>query len=170
LEGARAIFDWIATSQNGMVSPKHEVRRAIPGDIKSRLIVAAKERIEPGEVIVRVPWNNIIEPDDPDDDGQLACSTISSLAREMRLGEKSAYSPYVLYLLDEDDTQIPSAWSKPAKKLFLEVIGDREIPPSGSTTFLTKMYKRCNVDQNDKIARKAAIMIIQRSDDTILIP
>jgi hypothetical protein len=170
LEGARAIFNWIAASKDGIVNAKHEVQRAIPGDINSRLIVAAKERIEPGEVIVRVPWDLIIEPDDPDDDGQLPCTTVTSLAREMRLGEKSTYAPYVTYLLDEDYTTIPSAWSEPAQRLMREVVGHSEIPPARATIHLRKMYKRCDIDPNDEFARKAAIMIITRSDDTILIP
>jgi hypothetical protein len=170
-EGAQAIFDWVASSQGGIVNPKQEVRRAVPGDLSTRLIVAATERIEAGEIVVRVPWDNIITPDNPDDDGQLPCTTVTSLAREMKLGEDSKYSPYVMYLNGESDTGIPSAWSKPAQELFVQVLGKNEIPPDRATMWLTKhWYKKCGGDPEDKVSTKAALMVIQRSDDEIMIP
>ncbi|KAG7346581.1 spermine synthase [Nitzschia inconspicua] len=171
LEGAQAIFDWVASSEGGIVNPKQEVRRAVPGDLSTPLIVAAKERIEAGEIMVRVPWENIIKPDDPDDDGQLPCSTATALAREMKLGKDSKYAPYVMYLNGESDTQIPSVWSQPAQDLFLKVLGDKEIPPARATAWISKhWYQRCGGDPEDKVSTKAALMVIQRSDDEIMIP
>jgi SET domain len=170
-EGAQAIFDWVAASKGSFVNPKQEIRRAVPGDLSTPLIVAAKERIEAGEIVVRVPWDNLIKPDNPDDDGQLPCSTATALAREMKLGKDSKYAPYVEYLNGESDTQIPSTWSKPAQKLFLQVLGKNEIPPNRATNWLSKhWYKKCGGDPEDKISTKAALMVIQRSDDEIMIP
>jgi hypothetical protein len=171
LEGARAIFEWVAASEGGIVSSKQEVRRAVPGDINTPLIVAATERIEAGEIMVRVPWDNIIKPENPDDDGQLPCSTATALAREMKLGKNSKYAPYVEYLNGESATGIPSVWSPAARELFELVVGKKDIPPDRATTWITKnWYGRCKGDPNDEIAKKAALMVIQRSDDEIMIP
>jgi nitrogen fixation protein len=171
LERAQAIFDWVAASEGAIVSLKQEVRRVVPGDLNTPLIIAAKEKIEGGEILVRVPWDIIIKPDDPDDDGQLPCSTATALAREMKLGKDSKYAPYVMYLNGESDRQIPSTWSKQAQNLFNRVIGNNDIPPNRATTWITKSwYKRCGGDPEDKIALKAALMVIQRSDDEIMIP
>jgi hypothetical protein len=139
--------------------------------LSTPLIVAATERIMAGETMVRVPWDIIITPDNPDDDGQLPCTTVASLAREMKLGKDSKYAPYVMYLNGESDTQIPSVWSKPAQQLFMQVLGKNQIPPSRATTWLTRhWYEKCGGDPEDEISAKAALMVIQRSDDEIMIP
>lgn len=170
-ESAQAIFDWVASSKGAIVNPKQEVRRLVPGDLNSPLIVAAKERIEVNEIVVRVPWDNIITPDDPEDDGQVPCSTANALAREMKKGKDSKYAPYVMYLNGESGTGIPSAWSQPAQDLFNQVLGKNEIPPSRATSWLSQhWYTKCGGDPEDLIATKAALMVIQRSDDEIMIP
>ncbi|KAG7338718.1 spermine/spermidine synthase domain containing protein [Nitzschia inconspicua] len=170
LEEARAIFEWVNTSEGGFVSPKQDVRRLVPGDLSTPLIVYAKERINRGEQILRVPWSSLIESDDPDDAGQLPCGTIRAVAREMKLGDKSKYAPYAKYLIGEADNQIPSGWSKPAKKLLDDIVGDDTIPPTRPTDWVDRWRKRCKGDPKDKIAAKAALLIIQRSDDAIMIP
>ena len=172
LEGARAIFEWIAASEGGIVSPKQEVRRAVPGNKNTPLIVAATERIEVGEIMVRVPWSHIVKPDNPDDDGQLPCTTATSLAREMKLGKDSQYGPYVEYLNGESPHGIPSVWSPKARELFEQVVGGKDdIPPGRATTWITKQwYGRCKGDPEDEVSTLAALMVIQRSDDEIMIP
>ena len=169
LEEARAIFEWVAGVEGGFVSPKQDIRRMVPGDVNTPLIVYAKETIMPGEVVMRVPWDTLIGSDDPDDGGQLPCGTVRNLAKEMKLGNDSEYAPYVNYLLSEADDQIPSAWTKPAQKLLNDVLGSK-IPPNKPTDWVRRWVSRCDGDVNDKIAVKAALLIIQRSDDAILIP
>ena len=171
LEGARAIFEWVAASEGGIVSPKQEVRRMVPGDKNTPLIVAATERIEAEEIMVRVPWSNIVTPDNPDDDGQLPCTTATALAREMKLGKDSKYGPYVEYLNGESAQGIPSVWSPEARELFRQVVGKNEIPPGRATTWITNnWYGFCKADPADEVSTKAALMVIQRSDDEIMIP
>jgi Spermine/spermidine synthase domain/SET domain len=170
LEEARAIFEWVNEADGGFVSPKQDVRRLVPGDASTPLIVYAKERINAGEKILRVPWSSLIESDDPEDGGQLPCGTVRSVAREMRLGDKSKYAPYAIYLTGEADNQIPSGWSEPAKKLLQDVVGDDKIPPTKPTHWVQRWKKRCKDDAKDEIAAKAALLVIQRSDDAIMIP
>jgi hypothetical protein len=170
LEEARAIFEWMAQTEGGFVSPKQDIRRLVPGDVTTPLIVYAKETIMPGEVVMRVPWDTLIGSDDPDDGGQLPCGTVRNVAKEMKLGDASKYAPYVNYLLSEAADQIPSAWSKPAQKLLQDVIGNDKIPPKNPTDWVKRWKQRCRGDTNDKLAVKAALLIIQRSDDAIMIP
>ncbi|KAL3917183.1 MAG: hypothetical protein SGILL_004834 [Bacillariaceae sp.] len=170
LEEAKAIFEWVAGIDGGFVSPKQDIRRLVPGDVNTPLIVYAKETIMPGEVVMRVPWDTLIGSDDPDDGGQLPCGTVRNVAKEMKLGDDSKYAPYVNYLLSEADSQIPSAWTKPAQKLLNDVIGNNKIPPKNPTDWVRRWVSRCDGDINDKLAVKAALLIIQRSDDEIMIP
>ena len=172
LDESKAIFDWVQASEKGYVTKKQEVRRLVPGDANSPLIVVAKERIEHGEKILRLPWQFIIESDDPEDGGQLPCGTVRNLAREMRLGKDSKYAPYINYLNSERGDQIPSGWSRPAKNLLLDVVGrgDDRIPPKRPTDWIKRWIKRCNGDPNDTISIKAALLVIQRSDDQYLLP
>jgi hypothetical protein len=170
LEEARAIFEWMSATEGGFVSPKQDVRRMVPGDLSTPLIVYAKERINAGETIMRVPWSTLIESDDPKDGGQLPCGTVRAVAREMRLGEKSKYGPYVKYINGEPDDRIPSGWSTPAQKLLKDIVGNDQIPPTNPTDWIRRWKQRCKGDTSDKIATKAALLVIQRSDDAIMIP
>jgi hypothetical protein len=170
LEEARAIFDWMSGSTDGWVTPKQELRRAIPGDPTSPLGVFAVKRIEKGEVVVRIPWDTLIKSDDPDEEGQLCCGTVRSVAREMRLGNESKFGPYAVYLNNEPDNQIPSGWSKNGKLLLQHVLSKDAIPPQDSVDWLDKWYDNCDGDPEDKIAAKAALLVVQRSDDSIMIP
>jgi hypothetical protein len=171
LQEAREIFNWVSGSTDGFVTPKQDLRRADPEDINSPLGVYAIKRIEKGEVVVRIPWDTIIKSDDPTEEGQLCCGTVRSVAREMRLGNASKYAPYAMYLNNEPDDQIPSAWSNAAQDLFLEVLGNNNIPPEDPISWLTDDWRRrCNGNLDDKIAAKAALLVVQRADDAIMIP
>jgi hypothetical protein len=172
LDEAKAIFEWVSESEDGYITPKLEVRRAIKEDPQSFMGVYAKEEIESGEPIVRIPWSVIITSDDPDDEGlQMSCGTVRSLAREMRLGSESKYAPYVMYLHGEADAQIPSTWSNAAQDLLLDVLDGASIPPRDSVDWIESQWLgRCEGDPNDVFGIKAALMVIQRADDAIMIP
>jgi SET domain len=170
LEEAREIFNWVSGSTDGWVTPKQDVRREIPGDITSPLGVYATKRIEAGELIVRIPWDNIIQSDNPNEDGQMCCGTVRAVAREMKLGNRSKYAPYAIYLNNEADSQIPSAWSDAGKQLLVDVLGFG-LPPDDPVHWITDdWYRRCKGDPSDKLAEKAALLVVQRSDDSIMIP
>ncbi|KAL3925821.1 MAG: hypothetical protein SGILL_000137 [Bacillariaceae sp.] len=170
LDEARAIFKWVASTDGGFVSPKQDIRRLVPGDANTPLIVYAKETIQPGEVVMRVPWDTLIGSDDPEDGGQLPCGTVRNVAKEMRLGDASEWAPYANYLMSEAEGQIPSAWSEPAKELMEAVVGDDDIPPSHPTDWIDRWVDLCEGDPDDAMGVKAALLIIQRSDDAIMIP
>jgi len=171
LEEARAIFDWVAGTQGGYITPKLELRREIPGDQNSPMGVYATETIEVGEDIVTVPWSVIIESDDDNEPpSQFVCGTVRSVAKEMRLGDKSKYAPYVTYLSGEDDMQIPSAWTRQGQELLMEVLNYR-IPPANPVSWIgDDWFQRCRGDPEDEVGIKAALMVIQRADDSIMIP
>ena len=172
LEEAQAIFDWVSETQDGYITPKLELRRETPGNPNSPMGVYAKEPIESGEPIVRVPWSVIIKSDDPKERAsQMSCGTVRNVAKEMRLGAESEYAPYAVYLNGEADAQIPSTWSKPAQEFLLEILDHETIPPENPTDWLDDdWFRRCRGNPNDEFGVKAALMIIQRADDAIMIP
>jgi hypothetical protein len=172
LEEAKAIFDWVAGTEDGYISPKLELRREIPGDINSPMGVYASEIIEEEEEIVTVPWSVIIEADDPNEPpSQMVCGTVRNLAREMRKGADSKYAPYVTYLNSEADAQIPSSWTPEGRDLLMEVLAGDSIPPMNPVSWIGgDWFQRCGGDPSDEYGIKAALMVIQRADDSIMIP
>jgi hypothetical protein len=180
LEQANAIFRWVADNPQAYISNKQVVRRGIPGDKNSPLGVYATARIEPEEVITRVPWDYIIAPentatDDEEEEneessGQLSCGLIESLASELRKGKASKFAPYIEYLNDEPDGQIPTSWSEQAVELLLQVVDGQSIPPYLTPDWLEYAREECHVDTDDIYIRRAVLLIIQRSDDEIMIP
>mmetsp|Transcript_11670 Transcript_11670/g.24673 ORF Transcript_11670/g.24673 Transcript_11670/m.24673 type:complete len:1268 (-) Transcript_11670:237-4040(-) len=171
LEEAQAIFDWVSGTEDGFITPKLELRREIPGDVTSPMGVYATETIETGEDIIKVPWDVILHSDDPKEPpSQMVCGTVRTVAKELRLGAKSKYAPYIVYLDNEADAQIPSTWSESAKELFYEILA-QSIGPGDPTGWIEdEWFGKCRGDPNDDVAVKAALMVIQRADDAIMIP
>ena len=175
-----ALVDWLNSFEGGFYNPKQEIRRQDPLDPGSYFGVFAKERIEEDELLSRVPWEAIISEDggvyddDEQDETPLSCGTVRNIAKEMRLGEKSKFAPYVLYLQNQRDGQLPSAWSEEGKLLFEDVLGGKgdmqRIPPSDATTWLEDWYEFCHGDPEDEMAARAAMLVLQRSDDDLMVP
>jgi hypothetical protein len=93
----------------------------------------------------------------------------------MRKAENSDYAPYVTYLNAQSEGQLPSAWSKQGKALLQEILGgtpfDPVLPPVEPTEWLEyEWYKRCRGDRRNELAAKAALLVVQRSDDGLMIP
>ena len=172
LKEAKAIFDWVSGTQDGHITSKLELRRENPGDLSSPMGVYATETIQIGEEIVRVPWSVIIKPEDNrEPPSQLVCGTVRNVAKEMRLGADSKYAPYVMYLNSEADAQIPSTWSRPGRELLLDVLDHDTIPPGNPVSWIQgEWFGRCRGDPEDEFGIKAALMVIQRADDQIMIP
>ena len=138
--------------------------------------VFATEAIEEGELLCSVPWNatinagkRIISPP------HLVCDTVRNLAKEMRLGEKSDFGPYVLYLLNQRVGQLPSAWSRPAKDLLRRVLdGDGEdnnaLPPFEATDLMDESWHRECGGTDDPLDNNAAMLVIQRAEDDLMVP
>ncbi|KAL3915185.1 MAG: hypothetical protein SGILL_005765 [Bacillariaceae sp.] len=167
---AQEIFHWVSGSTGGYITPKQQLRREVPGDVNTPLGVYATKRIEAGEVIAKVPWETIIKPDEDDDEGQMACSTVRALAREIRLGADSRYAPYAIYLGNEPYGQIPSTWSEAGKSLLDDILQKSLYPKDPSDWITGQWYEVCGGDPNDEIAALAAMLVVARSDDEIMIP
>jgi hypothetical protein len=166
------IFDWIHNSEGGFFNHKQEFRR----DEKTGLAgVFAKERIEKNEGLVTVPWDLLLKSDDPEEEGQMCCGTVIALAREMRLGDESKLARYANYLNSQDDGQLPSEWTPAGQELLRSIVGgevdEPEIPPAEPTEWLTNdWYDRCEGTRRDAVSAKAALLVVQRSEDIIMIP
>ena len=171
------IFDWIHNSPGGYVNPKQEFQYIegtnIPG-------MFATENIRKGEVLVKIPWSHVLKPDEGDSKTkgeQMACSTVATVIREMKLDSESDYAPYVQYLNAQSSNQLPSAWSLPAQNLLRQVVGGLsvykpEIPPAEPTEWLQDdWFDVCDeASRDDELGQKAALLVVQRSDDNIMIP
>jgi hypothetical protein len=163
------IFAWIHHSEGGFYNPKQEFRQ----DEKTGIAgVFAKERIEKNEVLVTVPWDRTLKSDGPEEEVQMmCCGTVAALAREMRLGDESKFAPYVNYLNSQDDDQLPSAWTPAGQELLRTIVGgeveEPEIPPAEPTEWLSF---DCDGKSLDALSAKAAVLVVQRSEDFIMIP
>jgi hypothetical protein len=169
------ILEWVHNAEGGYYNPKQDFRYATPGDPTSVRGIFANERIEKGETLCKVPWERMLKSDDPTEEGQLCCGTAYAVAREMRKGENSDYAPYATYLNAQREGQLPSAWSKKGKALLQGIIGgtveEPIIPPTEPTEWLEDdWYKDCRADPRDMLAAKAALLVVQRSDDYLMIP
>jgi hypothetical protein len=166
------IFDWIHNSEGGFYNPKQEFRR----DEKTGLAgVFAKERIEKNEVLLTVPWDLILKSDDWEEEGQMCCGTVASVAREMRLGDESKFAPYANYLNSQSIDQLPSAWTPAGQELLRTIVGgeveEPKIPPTEPTEWLSYDWNnRCGGKSLDALSAKAAVLVVQRIEDFIMIP
>jgi hypothetical protein len=191
LESVKEIWAWIDSAKDGFVTKKQSVSRMVEENIDTPLIVFANQDIKRGELLVQTPWSHILQSEDPDKDDKIGwyCGATRKLAEEMKKGADSFYAPYVTYINDEPDGQLPTQYSFSAKQLLWQVIGlhrdelnrsqvfdrkeafDHRLMPEFLTDGLERnWYKTCQADRDDATMAKAASMIIQRADDDILIP
>ena len=186
------LVKWLDSLPKGMFNAKQEVRQANESSEKDAFYgIFAKEFISKGEVLAEIPWDVIItdEESDPslsegDLDGVLKCGTVRNLAKEMKQVETlgkyvedaataSKYGPYIQYLMDQDHTILPSAWTDSGKLMLNDVLGGQHqsLPPAYMSTWLTEdFYEDCNGDPEDEIAAKAAMLVVMRADDDLLVP
>lgn len=172
IELGKNVLEWIHESDGGYVHPDQEFRVDPESGVAG---LFATDFIPKGTVLCQVPWSLIIESDDPDEEGQMCCGTVRATAREMKRGNRSAFAPYVKYLNEQSHDDVPSAWSAAGQKLLRELTGgkvkDPDIPPEEPTEWLSyDWYGRCRGKRTDALSAKAAIVVLQRSDDNLLIP
>jgi hypothetical protein len=174
------IVEWLNSFEGGYFNPKQEIRRENPDDPNSIVGIFAKEAIEENELLSQIPWDALIsadgaEEDGDDEDGSLHCGTVRNTAREMKLGEKSKYAPYVSHLLSQREGQIPSAWSEAGKALLVDILGgegdSQTLPPQDPFSWLDEdWYESCHGDVNDSVAAQAAMLVVSRADDDLMVP
>lgn len=171
-ELGKKVLEWIHQSKGGHVHPDQEFRVDPETGVTG---LFATDMIPKGTVLCQVPWELIIKSDNPKEEGQMCCGTVKAVAREMKKGNQSFYGPYMNYLNAQPHDDVPSAWTPDGQKLLRELVGGNvkkpEIPPTEPTEWLSyDWYKRCRGSRADALAAKAALMVLQRSDDAILIP
>ena len=188
------LTQWLSTVEGGFFNAKQEVRAVNDGSDGGEVFygIFAKESISKGEVLAEIPWDVIITDEESDDslsendfeDATLKCGTVRNLAKEMKqvqtLGRyvedpnsASKYGPYIQYLLDQRPGILPSAWSNPGIQMFMDVLGGQHqtLPPNYAATWLSEdWYDDCNGDPRDEIAARAAMIVVMRADDDLLVP
>ena len=167
------VLNWIHKAPGGYVHPQQEVRIDPATGLQGMF---ATKFIPQGTVLCQVPWSIIIESSTPDDeDLNLSCGTVKALATEMRKGNQSRYAPYVNHLLSQPDN-LPSAWSDLGQQLLRTIVaagtvGVNAIPPDEPTEWLVNdWYGICRGSRTDKIAAKAAMLVVQSIFDGLLVP
>ncbi len=191
LESVKEIFAWVNGAKDGFVTSKQSVRRMVENDTSTPLMVYATEDIQEGELLVQTPWSHIIRSKTPaaDDHYGWHCGTAYKLKEEILKGKDSFYAPYTTYVNDEPEGQLPSRYSTKAKKLLEQVIGshpdevnrsplfnrddasDQRLSPEALlSTMDTNFYESCRPKRSDKLADKAAELLMLRGDDHIMIP
>ncbi|KAL3921607.1 MAG: hypothetical protein SGILL_002662, partial [Bacillariaceae sp.] len=178
------LTEWLNSLPGGYFNPKQEIRPVNPssGETDDDVFygVFAKELIKEGELLNQVPWEYIIndEEEDPelaeeDESGSMKCGTVRNLAKEMKNAEASKYGPYVRYLLEQPMGFLPSAWSKKGMQILEEVLGGetQKIPPEQAVSWLEEdWFEDCHGDPEDPIAAHAAMQVVARADDDLLVP
>ena len=166
----KELVDWFEAREGTEFNPKQEIRREVPDDPDSVLGVFATDDIAKGEVLVSIPWDTIIHAGyQVTDPPPLVCDTARRLANEMRRGDDSEFAPYAKYLMKQRAGQLPSAWSKAGRELFIEVLGE-ELPPMEPVSWLEEDWREdCN-GSTEPLDEHAALLVVQRAEDDLMIP
>lgn len=185
---------WLDSVEGGFFNDKQEVRPVNDGSEGNGVFygIFAKEFIAKGDLLTQVPWEYIITAEESDrslsqsdfEDAVLKCGTARNLAKEMKqvqtLGRyikdpnsASKFGPYIQYLLDQSQGIIPSDWSFKGRRMFEDILGGQRqiVPPLYATTWLQEdWYDDCKGDPSDELAAKAAMLVVSRADDDLLVP
>lgn len=156
--------------------------------------IFARELIAEGELLNQVPWEYIIndeEDEDPpegeDNSGDLKCGTVRNVAnamkRQLAAGDGGGggggddnllkHAPYVRYLLNQPASPLPSAWSKKGRAMLADMLGgpSRKIPPAEAATWLEDdWFDSCDGDESDEVSARAALLVVARADDDLMVP
>jgi hypothetical protein len=119
---AQKVLDWIDNADGGYFNPKQTLQE-LENSTQSSVGIFANEDIEEGELLLQVPWELIIQSNDPTEEGQMCCGTVQAVLDEMKLANESKYYPYSVYLQHQGVDELPSAWSEKGKELFYEIVG-----------------------------------------------
>lgn len=171
------IFDWVRKG-GGIYHEAQDFRRQefeVDGDSDSekKLFagVFAKKDIAKGTVLAKIPWKLVIPSDNLEESGQLCCGLVDRLKRELLLGNQSQFAPYIEYVSKLPINSIPAMWSDAGKKLIEELVGQDNMPPEDPLWWLVnEWFSDCGGSWEDTLGIQAALIVITRSDDHILIP
>jgi len=175
-EHSAHLLKWLR-EEGGFFHPDLEMRRLDSTDPASFFGMFAKNDISIDELLITVPTSVIVDSGEvtTHDHTDLQCDTIINLTHQLYLGDKSEYAPYVNYLLETQHAgQLPSGWSKAGKKLLQTVLGgsgpNQNLPPDYPTDWMEDYYDECGGDKDDELGKFAALLVIQRGWDNLLLP
>jgi hypothetical protein len=158
-------------NQGGHFNEKLQIRRADPSDPTSYYGVFATESIQSMEPLMNIPASSMIRTNIPPDyfssEGEEAvlCDLTHVLLKELKLGEKSHFAPFVKYLLGQERGQIPATWTEPAKELLREVAYRNDL-----TDWIQTDFEQECIGPGNAFEQQALAMVIQRGWDSVLIP
>jgi hypothetical protein len=164
-------------NQGGHVNGKLEIRRADPSDPTSYFGMFATETIQSMEPLLSVPTSCMIRAIQPvystaAEYNVVLCDLTHVLLKELKLGEKSHFAPYVKYLLGQETGQIPATWTKPAKELIRVIVAPHSTYDKRRLTDWMEMdfeHEDC-IEPGNAFEQEALALVIQRGWDSVLIP
>ncbi len=173
-----AMIEWIR-HEGGFFSSKLEMRRLNPDDPDSIFGMYSNEFIKAEEIIIEVPTTVIINGVEDKATGLprgdfMECRTMRNLLKELKLGNESKYGPYVNYLLaTQPPGMLPTAWSEAGKELLIRVLSDESgqqtLPPAFPISGVEDYIDDCDGTM-DSMELYAALLVVQRSWDNLLLP
>lgn len=178
----QSMISWVR-SKGGYFNPKLEIRKLFPGIESSPMGVFARENIESKEDLIHIPrecYIEVTEESEDDDDEELypewedqigayrrnLCLLTHKLIKEMKLEEKSDYSPYTSYLRIQSPGQLPTRWSKEGRDLLNSI----SRPSLHMTDWMDVFFIDARCITTDPFEEQASELIVQRSFDTAMIP
>jgi hypothetical protein len=163
-------------NQGGHFNEKLQIRRADPSDPTSYFGVFATESIQHTEPLMHIPASSMIRSSIKPESNTWAeyqvilCDLTHVLMKELKLGEKSHFAPYVQYLLAQERGQIPATWTEPAKELLREVAFPFEDEHQLTDWIETDFEDEDCIESGNAFEQQALALTVQRGWANILIP
>ena len=174
----QSMIDWV-NSNGGSLNEKIEIRRLNPSDSSSPMGVFAKERLEQEEIIMIIPtslylnvWDEAINMDELESvqafeaNNSNLCKLTHKLAKEMKLGEKSQFAPYIAYLKTQREGQLPALWAEEARDLLRSI----SQPESQIVDWIKDNFQKKGCISEDSFEVQMLALVLQRSFDAAMIP
>lgn len=190
LSHSKTLISWLV-SNSGYMHPSLKMRRLDESDPTSMFGVFTESELKEGTLLFSIPDDIILHSTD-NELQQLDCGLVRVLVEELKKKDESEFAPYINYLLDtQPPGQLPSGWSDAGKEMLMKALGDENfnisdarirydhdqtfklkntLPPSNAISWLEiGWYKECDGERDD-LSQYAALLVLQRSWDDILIP
>jgi hypothetical protein len=182
-EGSPAddVVEWVR-SQKGYFSDKLVIRRMDGLDPNAPFGVFAAQNIGEGETLMQIPQECYIDIFDDARDMETndsleeamgeytanLCRLARTTMTEMKLGDKSAYAPYIRYLNHQSRGQLPATWSEKSKALLRDLFP----PDDDGVDWIDFYFKGECFESNDMDPFEEHVVALtkQRCYDTALIP
>ena len=167
------IVGWVR-NQGGFFNDKLQIRRADPTDPTSYFGVFATEDIQPMEELMRIPESATIwaeKPDDEPDGNKLLCDLAHVLMKELKLGDKSDFAPFIKYLLEQERGQLPATWTEVGRELISELVAGPDRDDLKMTNWIKENFEDAScIEPGNAFEQQAVALVVQRGWDNVLIP